>query len=61
LLALLAAGDRRVRGRLAEEHERTPHVRDFVAAVVLNIDIEVAVGDAPLATSSHEFRVKFRS
>ncbi len=47
LLTLFAAGARRVRRRLAEEHERTAHIRDFVTAVILNVDIEVAIGDAP--------------
>src|SRR6185312_4764222 len=33
--------------RLAEEHKRSAHIGDFVTVAVLNVDIQVAVGDAP--------------
>ena len=46
LFALFMSGAGRVRGRLAEEQKCTTHICDFVAAVVLNVDIQIAISDA---------------
>ena len=35
-----------IRGCLAEELQRAAHLRDFIAAIIVNIDVEIAIGDA---------------
>ncbi len=46
LLDLFLTGGSRVRRRLAEKLQRSRHIGDLVAAVVLDMNIQIAIGDA---------------